>query len=202
MNLTTNQLKQIIKEELVFLENLASKRTKLFLTKVLRHSPELLGLNMEPSGWVNVDELISAFKENGKILDRNILDNIVKLDNKQRFAYDETGTKIRANQGHSISVELNLPIVKPPEKLYHGTVSKFIPLIKKSGLKKMSRHDVHLSSDIKTAMNVGGRRGKPVILTIDSGRMHRDGYMFKLSKNNVWLIDFVPSTYINYGEEV
>ena len=121
---------------------------------------------------------------------------VVAESDKQRFSLDETKTKIRANQGHSTEVDLQLKEAEPPTQLFHGTVSKFLDAILAEGLKKMDRHDVHLSKDVQTALKVGGRRGKPVILVIDSAKMAADGYKFRLSENGVWLTDHVPPQYI------
>lgn len=121
-------------------------------------------------------------------------------NDKQRFAFDETGLRIRANQGHSAEVDLELKEAHPPERLYHGTVSRFLAAIRAEGLKKMNRHDVHLSSDVQTASKVGQRRGEPVILVIDSARMAADGHKFRLSANGVWLTDHVPPEYIEVQE--
>lgn len=172
------------------------------LSKYLRHEPEALGLSLEPSGWVRVDEVLAGAAKIGFGITREELAQVVADNDKRRFAFDETGTKIRANQGHSTEVDLQLADVEPPERLYHGTVAKFISPIRAEGLKKMNRHDVHLSKDVATAINVGQRRGKPVILVIDSAKMAADGYKFRLSTNGVWLTDHVPPRYIRLlGDE-
>lgn len=170
-----------------------------FLSRYLRHEPEALGLTLAPGGWVFVADLLAEAAEIGFPISRDELDRVVAENDKQRFSLDETGQKIRANQGHSTEVDLQLKEVAPPERLFHGTVSRFLDSIFAEGLKKMNRHDVHLSKDIQTAANVGGRRGKPVILAIDSARMAADGYKFRLSANGVWLTDHVPPEYIRFA---
>jgi putative RNA 2'-phosphotransferase len=178
-------------------ENIAKTVSK-FLSLVLRHSPEKIGLKLDENGWADVEELIVKCSQKGNKLDAQLLDYVVENNDKKRFTYNENKTKIRASQGHSISVELNLAETEPSEYLYHGTVAKFLDSIKKEGLQKMSRQHVHLSKDRETAIKVGGRRGVPQILTIRSGAMHRDGFKFYLSENNVWLTDEVPPKYIEF----
>lgn len=170
-----------------------------YLSKHLRHEPEALGLTLEPGGWVAVEDLLAGTAKVGFPINRKELEQIVAESDKRRFSFDETGTKIRANQGHSTEVDLQLQEVEPPEQLFHGTVEKFLDAILAEGLKKMDRHDVHLSNDIQTATKVGQRRGRPVILLIDSGRMAADGFKFRLSENGVWLTDHVPPQYIRRG---
>jgi putative RNA 2'-phosphotransferase len=167
-----------------------------FISKYLRHEPEALGLVLEPGGWVFVDDLLEGAAEAGFSMSRAELEQVVAESDKQRFSFDEMGEKIRANQGHSTAVDLQLPDAVPPATLYHGTPEKFVALILAEGLKKMKRHDVHLSTDIAMTMKVGARRGKPVLLVIDSGRMAADGYTFRVSANGVWLTDHVPAKYL------
>ena len=167
-----------------------------FMSKYLRHEPEALGLVLEPGGWVFVDDLLDGAADVGFRISRAELDQVVADNDKRRFSFDESGEKIRANQGHSTAVDLQLPDVPPPERLYHGTPEKFVALILADGIKKMSRHDVHLSVDVATATKVGLRRGKPVILVVDSGRMAADGHTFRVSANGVWLTDHVPAKYV------
>lgn len=178
-------------------ENIAKTVSK-FLSLVLRHSPEKIGLKLDENGWADVEELILKCSQKGNKLDAVLLDYVVENNDKKRFAFNEDKTKIRASQGHSISVELNLNETEPSEYLYHGTVGKFMENIQKEGLKKMSRQHVHLSKDRETAIKVGSRRGVPKILTVRSGAMHRDGFKFYLSENNVWLTDEVPAKYIEF----
>jgi len=175
-----------------------TKSISKFLSLVLRHSPETIGLKLDENGWADVEELIAKCNKKGNTLDAEILDYVVENNDKKRFAFNEDKKKIRASQGHSISVELNLAEAEPSEYLYHGTVGKFLENIKKEGLQKMSRQHVHLSKDLETAIKVGSRRGAAQILTVRSGAMHRDGFKFYLSENNVWLTDEVPVKYIEF----
>lgn len=175
-----------------------AKSVSKFLSLVLRHSPETINLKLDENGWADVEELIAKCTKNGNALNAELLDYVVENNDKKRFAFNEDKTKIRASQGHSISVELNLTETKPSEYLYHGTVAKFMENIRKEGLQKMSRQHVHLSKDRETAVKVGSRRGIPQILSIRSGQMHRDGFKFYLSENNVWLTDEVPIKYIDF----
>lgn len=167
-----------------------------FLSKHLRHEPEKLGLNLSPGGWVAVADLLAGARKIGFPISREELERVIAENDKQRFALDETGYRIRANQGHSTEVDLQLPETDPPEVLFHGTVERFLNAIRAEGLKKMNRHDVHLSPDEQTAAKVGQRRGKPIILAIDSAKMAADGYKFRVSANGVWLTDHVPPQYI------
>jgi len=168
-----------------------------FLSLVLRHKPDAIGLTISPQGWLKIDELIEAATQNGKVLSRSILDEVVFTNDKQRFAYSSDGLSIRANQGHSIDVELELKLVNPPDILYHGTAHKFVDAIRNEGLSKRKRHHVHLSTLKETAIRVGMRHGKPVVLLIDSHQMASDGFKFYLSNNGVWLVDHIPPKYIN-----
>ncbi len=169
-----------------------------FLSLILRHKPETIGLQLDENGWANVEELIQKINATGQSIDHELLNSIVVTNDKQRFAFNEDKTLIRASQGHSIEVELQLKETQPPAFLYHGTVDKYITAIKAEGLKKMSRQHVHLSSSKETATLVGSRRGKPVILIIDAPKMCEDGHLFYLSENNVWLTDCVPAQYIQF----
>ncbi len=163
-----------------------------FLSLVLRHKPETIGLVLDENGWADVKELVSKMGN----LTIETLEKIVETNDKKRFAFNEDKTKIRASQGHSLKINLDLKPVEPPEVLYHGTADKFVEVIKSTGIKKQSRSHVHLSSNFDTAVNVGQRHGKPVVLEVKAKKMHQDGYKFYLSENNVWLTDFVPSEYI------
>jgi putative RNA 2'-phosphotransferase len=171
------------------------KRSK-YLARHLRHQPEALGLTLDPGGWVAVDALLAAMRRHGIELSRAQLDEIVARNNKQRFSFDETGTRIRANQGHSIPVDLQLAPATPPDALYHGTSKATIGPILREGLQKMRRQHVHLSRDKATAIKVGSRRGAPIVLLVDAAAMARDGYQFFLSDNGVWLTDHVPPRYL------
>jgi putative RNA 2'-phosphotransferase len=172
-------------------------RISKFLSLVLRHSPETIGISLDGNGWVVVEELIARCGAKGYLFSREELEEVVALNDKQRFAFNADKTAIRANQGHSVEVELELAAAQPPELLYHGTVERFLQNIRVEGLKKMQRHHVHLSADLSTAEKVGSRRGAAIILVIRSGEMSRDGYEFFLSGNGVWLTDAVPVKYIN-----
>jgi putative RNA 2'-phosphotransferase len=167
-----------------------------YLSKHLRHEPERLGLELEAGGWVGVEELLAACAANHFALSRAELEAVVERSDKKRFAFDETGTRIRANQGHSVEVDLQLEATEPPPVLYHGTPERNRAVILESGLKKMDRHHVHLSLDEPTARKVGERRGKPIIFAVDAAAMRRDGHTFYRSANGVWLVDEVPPRYL------
>jgi putative RNA 2'-phosphotransferase len=171
-------------------------RISKYLAKYLRHTPDELGLTLQPGGWVSVDDLLGAAERNGFRITYDELVDCVETNDKQRFAFDETGDLIRANQGHSVEVDLHLDERDPPDVLYHGTVERFLTSIMSSGLQKGKRHHVHLSKDVETATKVGARRGRPVILKVDAGRMRREGHQFLLSANGVWLTDTVPPDYL------
>jgi putative RNA 2'-phosphotransferase len=172
------------------------KSLSKFLSLLLRHKPQLIGLELDKNGWANVDELIEKSKTKGKIFNFEELKYIVKNCNKQRYTFNRDFTKIRANQGHSINVELDLHVIEPPAILYHGTAEKNLSSIMQNGLVKQNRQHVHLSLDVETATKVGQRHGKVIILVVKSGKMHADGIKFYLSKNKVWLTDFVDPKYI------
>jgi putative RNA 2'-phosphotransferase len=167
-----------------------------FLSLILRHAPETIGLVLDEHGWADVDELLVKAAKKGKTFSREELEEVVVTNDKQRFAFNEDKSRIRASQGHSIDVELQLEAKEPPETLYHGTVPKFLDSIRRQGLKKMSRQYVHLSADRLTAEKVGSRRGEAVILAVRSKEMSADGFGFFLSENGVWLTDHVPMKYI------
>ena len=172
-------------------------QTSKFLSLVLRHKPDEIGITLDSGGWVDVDELLKACASYGKHISRVELDELVAASDKQRFAFNEDRTRIRANQGHSIEVQLDHKPATPPDVLYHGTPEKFVEAILRDGLKKMQRHHVHLSPTRETATKVGERRGKPVILCIDAKHMHSDGITFYLTPNKVWLVDEVPPKYLS-----
>jgi putative RNA 2'-phosphotransferase len=167
-----------------------------YLAKHLRHAPHELGLELQPGGWVPVDDLLTAAEKHGFPIAYDDLVECVETNDKQRFAFDVSGEMIRANQGHSVDVDLQLEEREPPEFLYHGTVERFLSSILKDGLIRGNRHHVHLSKDMETATKVGARRGKPVILTVDAGRMHREGHKFYRSANGVWLTNSLPPAYL------
>jgi putative RNA 2'-phosphotransferase len=167
-----------------------------FLSKHLRHEPEALGLTLTEGGWIEVESLLAACAAHGFPISRDQLDEVVRTSDKQRFSFDDTGTRIRANQGHSTPVDLKLEPIAPPALLYHGTPEKNVTVITAFGLLKMKRHHVHLSPDVETARKVGARRGRPVIFTIDSAAMHAQGHPFYCSENGVWLTDRVPPEFL------
>ena len=166
------------------------------LSKHLRHDPAGLGLTLTPGGWVRVDDLLAALGQRRFSLSRAELEEVVAGNNKQRFSFDETGTLIRANQGHSVDVDLQLEPTAPPETLYHGTGHQTAPIIAREGLKKMRRHHVHLSGDRETARAVGVRHGRPVIFTVHAAAMAEAGHVFFRSENGVWLTDAVPPGFL------
>jgi putative RNA 2'-phosphotransferase len=171
-------------------------RTSKYLSLVLRHRPETIGLTLDQHGWVPVDVLLTALAGHGRPLSRAELDRVVAENDKRRFAYDGTGTRIRANQGHSVPVELDHAPAVPPALLYHGTHPAALGAIFREGLRPMARHAVHLSPDTATAERVGARRGRPVVLTVDAGRMAADGHTFQRTPNGVWLTAAVPPEYL------
>jgi putative RNA 2'-phosphotransferase len=171
-------------------------KTSKFLSLVLRHDPEKIGLELDSAGWAPVDELLSRCCAHGVIITVEELRSVVANNDKKRFSFSEDGLLIRANQGHSIDVELGYQPVPPPEILYHGTSERFLPSIREQGLIKGRRHHVHLSAQIETAKKVGARHGKPVVLRVEAGRMQEDGSLFYLSANQVWLTEHVPVSYL------
>lgn len=173
-------------------------RISKFLSLVLRHEPGRIGIRLDAAGWVGVEELLAACARHGVAIPSELLEQIVTQSDKQRFAFDETRRRIRASQGHSVAVELGYEPMTPPEKLYHGTVAKFVGAIRSQGLRKGARHHVHLSVDEATARKVGQRRGAPVLLAIDAGAMHRAGHVFFRSANGVWLVDQVAPQFIAF----
>lgn len=166
------------------------------MSRYLRHAPERIGIELGPGGWVEVDTLLDALREHGFPVSRDELDEVVRRNDKQRFAFDEAGTRIRANQGHSVPVDLELPPAQPPAVLYHGTAERFLEKITAEGLLPMDRHHVHLSADVDTATKVGTRHGRPVVLVVDAAGMAGDGHVFHVSHNGVWLTDTVPARYL------
>lgn len=172
------------------------KKTSKFLSYILRHHPELINLNLDENGWANVDELIIKSTNDSQGFTFEELDEILETNDKKRFIFNEDKTRIRANQGHSIDINLALIPQQPPEFLYHGTAQSNIDSILEKGIEKRNRQHVHLSQDIETATKVGMRHGKPIILTINTEKMFDDGVEFYLSENNVWLTDFVDIKYI------
>ncbi|MDE7252257.1 MAG: RNA 2'-phosphotransferase [Acetatifactor sp.] len=169
--------------------------TSKFMSLILRHKPEAIGISLDEHGWANVDELIAGIAKTHKF-NMDILEEIVRTDNKQRYSFNEDKTLIRANQGHSIPVDVELDEAEPPAELWHGTGEKFVSSIDKQGLIPKSRLYVHLSKDEETATNVGKRHGKPVLYKVKAGDMYKDSYKFFLSKNGVWLTKEVPVKYL------
>lgn len=167
-----------------------------FLSLVLRHNPLAAGVRLDSHGWVQVDDLLAGVSKTGRSLSKETLERIVRENNKQRYSFNEDHTRIRANQGHSIPVDLELKECVPPDILYHGTASRFMGGIRQKGITRQSRQHVHLSADIKTAKAVGCRHGVPVILKINSKAMAADGYHFYQSENGVWLCEQVPKQYV------
>ena len=167
------------------------ERTSKYISLLLRHKPEAAGLTLDAHGWTNVDELLRAVK-----LDRSDLERIVSEDKKGRYSFSEDGKRIRANQGHSVNVDVELEAKAPPETLYHGTAERFTASIEREGLKPGTRLYVHLSLTPEDARKVGQRHGKPVVYSVNSGRMFREGCKFYLSVNGVWLTKEVPAEYL------
>jgi len=172
-----------------------TKRISKFLSLVLRHKPQTINLHLDENGWANTNELLNKMETRGKTITLDQLQYVVENNDKKRFTFTDDQTKIRANQGHSIDIQLNLEVQTPPETLYHGTATRFLDAIFEKGLIKGKRQHVHLSSDIETATKVGKRHGKLAILVVQSGKMHKAGFKFYLSKNKVWLTDHIPPEY-------
>ncbi len=177
-------------------------RISRFMSYILRHHPEAAGISLDEHGWADVDRLISEIQKRPDILhdrpfDKSDLDIIVATNNKKRYEYSEDGKKIRARQGHSIPVDVELKTANPPDTLYHGTAEKSLPAIQGQGLKRMQRNHVHLSLDYERALEVGRRHGKPVVFAIDAAGMAKDGYIFYLSNNGIWLTETVPPKYLS-----
>ncbi len=173
-----------------------------FLSLVLRHKPETIGLHLDANGWASVEELISGMRAKGSPLTIEQLTQVVETNEKKRFIFSEDRSRIRANQGHSIDVNLQLREVKPPEVLLHGTATRNIESIRQRGLLKGERHHVHLSESKESALIVGARYGKPVLLIVQAGKMFAQGLKFYRSENNVWLTEYVPSEYLVFPEDI
>ncbi len=171
-------------------------RTSKYVSLLLRHKPEKAGIHLDQHGWAEVDELIKGVSKT-HMFNMEILEEIVRTDNKQRYSFNEDKTKIRANQGHSIPVDVELKEAKPPKQLWHGTGEKYVSAIDEQGLLHKNRLYVHLSTNEETAIKVGKRHGKPVLYTVNAEEMYQDGYKFFLSKNGVWLTDHVPVKYLD-----
>lgn len=179
----------------------SNTRASKFLSLVLRHQPEKVGITLDREGWVSVSALLDALGKHGLHLTPDDLRALVRANDKQRFTISPDGLFIRANQGHSVEVELGYEPKTPPPVLYHGTAERFLSSIRQQGLSRGRRHHVHLSEQRETATAVGRRYGKPVVLSIASGEMHREGHRFFQSANGVWLTEHVPSRHITFGED-
>ncbi|MGP3969834.1 RNA 2'-phosphotransferase [Streptomyces sp. 6N223] len=175
-----------------------TKRISKYLARHLRHDPARIGVTLDPQGWVGVDELLDAAARDGFRITRAELEHVVATNDKRRYALDGDRDRIRASQGHTVAVDLGLAPVEPPAFLFHGTVGRFLAAIRAEGLKPMARQHVHLSPDRETATRVGARRGRPVILTVDAGTMHRAGHVFHRSENGVWLTAAVPPAFLSF----
>ena len=167
-----------------------------YISLILRHKPEVIGITLDEHGWANVSELVTGIRKDNPEFNTEALEEIVATDSKQRYSFNEDKTLIRANQGHSIPVDVELVEKQPPEFLYHGTGEKYVESIDKIGLIPKSRLYVHLSKDVETAEQVGKRHGKEVVYQVNAGQMYKDGYKFFLSANNVWLTKEVPVKYL------
>lgn len=178
----------------------AHTRVSKFLSRVLRHDPGRIGIVLDAAGWTEVAALLEAARAHGVELSRAELEELVATSDKQRFALSDDGLRIRANQGHSVEVELELPPAAPPECLFHGTVAAFLPSIRAAGLIRGKRHHVHLSADRETATRVGARRGRPVVLVVHAAAMAAAGHTFYCSANGVWLVDAVPPEFLEFPE--
>lgn len=172
-----------------------------FLSLVLRHRPETIGLVLDEEGWADVDALLRQADAAGVALDREVLHRVVAGSDKQRFALSKDGRRIRANYGHSIPVELGLEPVVPPAVLFHGTATRFLDAIRRQGLVSRGRNYVHLSPDEATAQNVGQRHGRPVVLRIQATRMHEQGFQFYRATDGTWLTERVPVRYLSFPED-
>jgi putative RNA 2'-phosphotransferase len=173
-----------------------------FLSLVLRHDPGRVGIALDEAGWVDVDELTAACRRAGRGFTREELEHVVATNGKQRFAFSGDGRRIRANQGHSVTVDLGLPAAEPPAVLYHGTGTRSVEAILREGLRPMSRQDVHLSADVETALRVGSRHGRPAVLVVDAAGLVALGHTFRVSENGVWLTDHVPVSHLRRLEAV
>jgi putative RNA 2'-phosphotransferase len=176
------------------------KSDSKFLSLVLRHQPEAIGLALDSAGWAALDELIACAARHGWKLTRERIEQIVATSDKQRFKLSDDGARIRANQGHSLAVDLQLAPRVPPAVLYHGTARQNVESIRATGLEKRARQHVHLSPDVETALKVGQRHGTPVVLEVRAAEMHAAGHAFYLSENGVWLVDSVPSEFLSFPE--
>lgn len=183
-------------EEVAGLDERRLVRVSKYLARHLRHRPDLIGITLDGAGWTDVGELLAACARHGFPISRDELERVVAGGGKRRYAFDASRRRIRASQGHSVSVDLGLPVAVPPEVLFHGTAERLLPAIRREGLRPMGRHDVHLSLDEETARAVGARHGRPVVLIVDAAAMVASGHEFRVSANGVWLVGAVPPRYL------
>lgn len=167
-----------------------------FISLILRHKPQVIGITLDQNGWADTQELLAGINASNRYIDMEILERIVRENNKKRYSFNEDKSRIRANQGHSISVNVEMKEMTPPDELYHGTADRFLDSIREKGILKMNRQYVHLSADAETAKAVGKRHGKPVVLVIDTKKMVEDGYIFWLSDNGVWQSEDIKWEYV------
>jgi putative RNA 2'-phosphotransferase len=179
-----------------------SKLTQIskFLSYILRHKPDAIGITLDQNGWASVDDLLLKSRDSGTDISREDFFAVVEQNDKKRFSLSDDRLKVRAAQGHSIGVDLALKPQTPPEHLFHGTATRFLESIMRVGINSGSRQKVHLSPDKETALKVGQRHGKPIVLTIKALEMHRQGFKFYLADNGVWLTDIVPTEFINQSD--
>ncbi len=175
---------------------MSKDRLSIFISLILRHKPEEIGISLDEHGWANVNELIAGINNSGRVINMETLEEIVRTDTKGRYSFNNDKTLIRANQGHSVQVDIEFEEIVPPSVLYHGTSTRFLDSIKQNGINPMSRLYVHLSKDLETAAKVGSRHGKCAILVIDTQKMCEDGIKFYISANKVWLTKYVDWTYV------
>lgn len=177
-----------------------NKKISKFLSLILRHKPEVIGLELNENGWAKTQELLDKMAKNGRAISFEVLQEVVENNNKKRFAFNEDQSQIRASQGHSLDVNLGYMPVKPPATLFHGTAIRFLDAIQENGLIKGNRHHVHLSKDLNTATDVGSRHGKVVVLTVKALEMYEAGFEFFVSQNGVWLTNHVPVAYLEFSK--
>jgi putative RNA 2'-phosphotransferase len=178
-----------------------TKRISKFLSLILRHKPDSVGVELDENGWTDINVLLEKMNVAGTKIDRTVLDYVVDTNPKKRFAISDCGAKIRASQGHSVEIDLAYEPADPPQFLFHGTPQKIVPLIKAGGLKKMGRHHVHMNAEAEPCIEVAQRYGKPVVLKIAAAKMHNAGYEFFRSANSVWLTDNVPPEFIEFQQD-
>ncbi|MCB9858753.1 MAG: RNA 2'-phosphotransferase [Phycisphaerales bacterium] len=178
-----------------------ARRISKFLSLVLRHQPDAIGISLDSAGWVGVDDLIRAAREHGTAITPAELSHVVSTNDKRRFAFSEDGLRIRAQQGHSVIVEYDYSPIEPPAVLYHGTATRVLDTILAEGLRAMSRTHVHLSSHFETAIKVGQRHGKPVVLLVDAAAMHNAAFKFFKTPNDVWLVERVPPSFLRVADK-